>query len=105
MDAGTRIIDKRKNWEARVEMAVFKLPKEQLGTYDKLVYAILCGHANREGSAKLFVGTIADEASCSTRQIRRSLAILESCHLLSRHAHIRPETGQTYNIYEVYGLD
>ena len=48
-DTGARIIDKRRNWEARVEMAVFKRSSSELSAYDKLVYAILCGHANRYG--------------------------------------------------------
>ena len=37
---GVKIVDKRKNWEARVEMTVFKRPSNELSTYDKLVYAI-----------------------------------------------------------------
>jgi hypothetical protein len=104
MDTGARIVDKRKNWEARVEMAVLKLPKEELGTYEKLVYVILCGHANREGGVRLFIKTIADEASCSDRQVQRALSALEGCHLLARHAQVTP-SGQTYNMYEVYGIE
>jgi hypothetical protein len=86
-------------------MAVFKLPSSELSTYDKLVYAILCGHANREGNARLYVATIAAEASCSTRQVRRALTKLESCHLLARCFRNIPGRGQTCNIYEVYGYD
>jgi predicted transcriptional regulator len=103
-DAGARIVDKRKNWEARVEMAVFKLPKCELSTYDKLVYAILCGHANRDGNAMLYVRTIAEEASCSERQAQRALSNLETRGLLVR----KPQNHngrQTFNIYEVYGFD
>jgi len=102
---GTQIIDKRKNWEARVEMAIFKLPKNELSTYDKLVYAILCGHANRDGNAMLYVRTIADEASCSERQVQRALANLEARHLLVRRSQNIAGQGQTFNIYEVYGFD
>jgi hypothetical protein len=104
-DSGGCVVDKRKHWEARVEMAVFKLPSGELSTYDKLVYAILCGHANREGNARLYVATIAAEASCSTRQVRRALTKLESCHLLARRFRNIPGRGQTCNIYEVYGYD
>ena len=104
MDSGVKVVDKRKTWEARVEMAVLKLPKEELGTYEKLVYTILCGHANRDGSARLFIKTIADEASCSDRQVQRALSALEACHLLARHAQVN-QSGQTYNIYEVYGIE
>jgi hypothetical protein len=104
-DAGARVVDKRKNWEARVEMAVFKLPLSELSTYDKLVYAILCGHANRDGNAMLYVRTIAEEASCSERQTRRALSNLEARHLLIRRPQSAAGQGQTFNIYEVYGSD
>ena len=104
-DFGVRIVDKRKNWEARVEMAVFKRPSSELSTYDKLVYAILCGHANRDGNAMLYVKTIAKEASCSERQARRALANLEVRRLLVRHSQNVAGQGQTYNIYEIYGFD
>jgi hypothetical protein len=104
-DAGAKIIDKRRNWEARVEMAVFKLPSSELSTYDKLVYAILCGHANRDGNAMLYVKTIADEASCSERQARRALSALEARRLLVRRPQSASGQGQTFNIYEVYGFD
>jgi predicted transcriptional regulator len=103
-EAGARIVDKRKNWEARVEMAVFKLPKNELSAYDKLVYAILCGHANRDGNAMLYVRTIAEEASCSERQAQRALSNLEACGLLVRIPQNR-NGRQTFNIYEVYGFD
>jgi hypothetical protein len=103
-DAGARVVDKRKSWEARVEMAIFRLPKEELGAYEKLVYAILCGHADRDRNARLYVGTIADEASCSDRQVRRALASLEACNLLARKAQVSPD-GQSCNVYEVYGAE
>ncbi|MCL2009139.1 MAG: helix-turn-helix domain-containing protein [Synergistaceae bacterium] len=104
-DGGVRIVDKRKNWEARVEMAVFKRPASELSTYDKLVYAILCGHANRDGNATLYVRTIAEEASCSERQVRRVLANLEVRRLLVRRPQYIAGQGQTFNIYEIYGYD
>jgi predicted transcriptional regulator len=85
-DAGARVIDKRRNWEARVEMAVFKRPSNELSAYDKLVYAILCGHANRDGNAMLYVRTIAEEASCSERQAQRAMSNLETRGLLVRRA-------------------
>jgi hypothetical protein len=103
-DAGAKIIDRRKNWEARVEMAVFKRPQSELSAYDKLVYAILCGHANRDGNAMLYVRTIAEEASCSERQAQRAMSNLETRGLLVRRA--QNQNGrQTFNIYEVYGFD
>ena len=104
-DNGARIVDKRKNWEARVEMAVFKRPSSELSTYDKLAYAILCGHANRDGNAVLYVKTIAEEASCSERQVRRALANLEARRLLIRRPQNVSGQGQTFNIYEIYGFD
>jgi hypothetical protein len=104
-DRGARIVDKRKNWEARVEMAIFKLPKNVLSTYDKLVYAILCGHADRDGNAMLYVKTIAREASCSERQARRALSNLENRHLLLRRPQNTEGQGQIFNVYEVYGFD
>jgi hypothetical protein len=75
LDTAARIVDKRKNWEARVEMAIFKRPSNEMSTYDKLVYAILCGHANRDGNASVYVKTIAEEASCSERQVQRAVSI------------------------------
>jgi hypothetical protein len=103
-DAGAKIIDKRRNWEARVEMAIFRRPQNELSAYDKLVYAILCGHANRDGNAMLYVRTIAEEASCSERQAQRALASLETRGLLVRRA--QNQNGrQTFNVYEVYGFD
>jgi hypothetical protein len=104
-DAGAKIIDKRRNWEARVEMAILKRPSSELSVYDKLVYAILCGHANRDGNAMLYVRTIAEEASCSERQARRALSALEARHLLVRRPQSAAGQGQTFNIYEVYGFD
>ena len=104
-DVGVKIIDKRKNWEARVEMAVFRLSKDQLGTYEKLVYAILCGHSNKSGDAMLYAKTIADEASCSDRQVRRALANLEACRLIIRKAQYGQDGGRVFNIYEVYGIE
>jgi len=104
-DTGARIVDKRKNWEARVEMAVFKRPANELSTYDKLVYAILCGHSNRDGNAMLYVKTIAEEASCSERQVQRALSNLEACNLLIRRSQNLPGRGQIFNVYEVYGFD
>ena len=104
-DVGARIVDRRKNWEARVEMAVFKRPSSELSTYDKLVYAILCGHSNRDGTAMLYVKTIAEEASCSERQVQRALSNLEFCHLLVRRFQNAPGRGQIANVYEVYGFD
>jgi hypothetical protein len=105
IDTGARVVDKRKNWEARIEMAIFKRPSNELSTYDKLVYAILCGHANRDGNAMLYVRTIAEEASCSERQVRRALSALEARHLLRRRHQSAAGQGQTFNIYEVYGFD
>jgi DNA-binding transcriptional MocR family regulator len=103
-DAGARVVDRRKNWEARVEMAVFKRPSNELSAYDKLVYAILCGHANRDGNAMLYVRTIAEEASCSERQAQRAMSNLEKRGLLVRRAQ-NHNGRQTFNIYEVYGFD
>jgi predicted transcriptional regulator len=84
-------------------MMIFKRPSNELSTYDKLVYAILCGHANRDGNAMLYVRTIAEEASCSERQAQRALSNLETRGLLIR----KPQTHngrQTFNVYEVYGF-
>jgi hypothetical protein len=85
-------------------MAIFKRPSCELSAYDKLVYAILCGHANRDGNAMLYVKTIAEEASCSERQTQRALANLEARGLLIRRAQNR-NGRQIFNIYEVYGFD
>ena len=104
-DSGARVVDRRRNWEARVEMMILKRPTNELSAYDKLVYTILCGHANRDGNATLYVRTIAEEASCSERQARRALSTLEARHLLVRRPQITAGQGQTFNLYEVYGFD
>lgn len=104
-DTPLRIVDKRRNWEARVEMLVLRLPKSVLGTHDKLVYTVLCGHADRGGDAGVYVRTIADEASCSERQVRYSLAKLEKRGLLVRRPSYKPDGAQTFNIYEIYGIE
>jgi hypothetical protein len=85
-------------------MAIFKRPSNELSAYDKLVYAILCGHANRDGNAMLYVRTIAEEASCSERQAQRALSNLETRGLLIRKSQ-NHNGRQTFNIYEVYGFD
>jgi hypothetical protein len=103
-DTGAQIVDRRRNWEARVEMAIFKRPSNELSTYDKLVYAILCGHANRDGNAMLYVRTVAEEASCSERQTQRSLSNLETRGLLVRRPH-NHNGRQSFNIYEIYGFE
>ena len=105
MEKTSKLIDKRKNWEARVEMAVFEISKDELGTYDKLVYAILCGHANRAGNAWPRVSLLAAEASCSERQVQRALSNLEARGLLVRIPQITDIDGQIANIYEIYGVD
>jgi hypothetical protein len=104
-DTPLRIVDKRRNWEARVEMLVLRLPKSVLGAHDKLVYTVLCGHADRDCEAGVYVRTIADEASCSERQVRYSLAKLEKRGLLVRRPSYKPDGGQTFNIYEIYGIE
>jgi hypothetical protein len=53
----------------------------------------------------LYVRTIAEEASCSERQVRRALSTLEARHLLIRRPQNVAGQGQTFNIYEVYGFD
>ena len=100
-----RIIDTRRNWEARVEMKILGKPKSEMSTYDKLVYVALCGHANRDGGAFPYVSTLADEASCSTRQVFRALANLEARGLIARNPQITVEKGQVCTLYEVRGLE
>jgi deoxyribonuclease-4 len=33
-DTGAHVVDKRRNWETRVEMMIFKRPSNELSTYD-----------------------------------------------------------------------
>ena len=100
-----QLIDRRRNWEARVEMELLKLPKEQLTTHDKLVYVVLCGHAGRNGGAFPNAATLAEEASCSTRQVFRALSVLEKRGLVVRSTQILPGRGQICNLYEIHGFE
>lgn len=99
------LIDRRRNWEARVEMNVLEFPKEELSTYDKLVYVALCGYANREGSAFPTVERLACNASCSERQVFRALAVLEERGLVVRTPRILPGKGQVGTLYEIHGFE
>jgi DNA-binding transcriptional MocR family regulator len=100
-EARTVVADKRENWEARVQMAVITLPKNELSIYDKMAYAILCGHANRDGNAMLRVRTLAAEVGCSERQAQRALANLKACGLLTRSPQFS-NGRRIFNICKVY---
>lgn len=99
-----RIIDRR-SWEARVEVNILKIDKDILSTHDKLVYVVLCGHANKNGEAWPSIASIAQSASCSDRQVQRSLTTLEACGLVIRTEQIDAKGVHTSNIYEIYGFD
>lgn len=95
-----KILDARKKtWEARVEMSVFRC--KGIGTYEKLLYSILCGFADKNGCAFPTVKYLAELASCSDRQVRRALGGLESAGLVSRHPQKGPN-GQIANVYMIH---
>ncbi len=97
------LIDRRRSWETRSSMDIINRPKEELGVYEKMVYVVLCGYADRSGSAFPTVATIACGASCSTRQVFRALKILEKCGLLVRTPRYVEGKGQVGNLYALYG--
>ena len=45
------LVDRRRSWETRSSMDIINRPKEELGIYEKMVYVVLCGYADRSGSA------------------------------------------------------
>jgi predicted transcriptional regulator len=99
------VVDQRKNWESRVEMNILNLPKEELGTYDKLLYTLLCGYANYQKIAFPSVKRLANGVSCSIRQIYTALRVLEEAGLVIRKKRFDNQGAQIGNIYEIYGAN
>jgi hypothetical protein len=101
--SSNRLVDKRRHWEARVEMDILRIP--DLGAYEKLIYVALCGYADRNGTAFPTVQTLAEMASCSKRQVFRALVVLENCRLVVRIPQIIAGRGQFASIYEVHDFE
>lgn len=71
-----RIIDMRNNPSGLVRVGISR--DRRLSVYDKLVYAVLCAFESMQGQdPRPSVSMIAEYASCSERQVRRSLAALK----------------------------
>lgn len=100
-----RIIDRRKNWEARAEMAILERPSEELCTYDKMLYVALCGFASHNGMAFPSVARLAQIVSCSERSIYKSLDKLEEVALVVRHHQFGKNGGQKVTLYEIFGSE
>ncbi|MDR1621693.1 MAG: helix-turn-helix domain-containing protein, partial [Synergistaceae bacterium] len=97
------LIDKRRHWEARVEMNILRIP--ELTAYEKLVYIVLCGHADRSGGAFPSIAVLAQFSSCSKRQVFRALIMLEKCGLVGRIPRVVPGKGQICNLYEIHDFE
>jgi hypothetical protein len=78
-----QIKDRRNYPFCIVELRV--LQDEDLSTYDKMIYITLCSFASaRDRECFPAIGTIARRASCSERQVRISLGVLEALGYIAR---------------------
>lgn len=93
-----QIKDKRNHPFCIVETPV--LVDEALSTYDKMIYVVLCSFASARNQ-KCFpsVSTIAGRASCSERQVRRALTVLEQRGYIERDFSLGHAT--TYGILDL----
>lgn len=95
-----KLIDRRQiGWIACVEMSVYDVPG--LGAYEKLVYTILCGFANKDGVAFPTIQTLAMKASCSDRKVQQVLRSLEECGLIAQTERFIGNQ-QKSNLYEIH---
>jgi predicted transcriptional regulator len=72
---------KKGKWMVCFENTILEL---DLSVYEKMVYAVLCSHAQKEGPAFPSIKTIAKEASCSRSKVFEALKKLEEIGLISR---------------------
>ena len=89
------------NSTANFHIAVIK--DKSLSYLDKIVYIVLCSHADneaRECSPK--VATIAEEASCSQRTVHKSLNNLEKHGVVSRKRRFA-DHRQISSLYKIIG--
>ncbi|GEM_PF-5650853 len=97
-----RIEDRRRFQDFRVETALLK---SDLSIYERMVYVVLCSYASREGECFPSVGTIAESAGCSERQVQRALQRLENLRVIRKSAAYRPGTSrQLANLYTLVGF-
>ena len=97
-----RIEDRRRFQDFRVETALLK---SDLTIYERMVYVVLCSYASREGECFPSVGTIAESAGCSERQVQRALQRLEDLRVIRKSAVYRPGTSrQLANLYTLVGF-
>ena len=93
-----QIKDKRNHPFCIVEIPF--LLDEGLSTHDKMIYVVLCSFASvRNQKCYPSVPTIAGRASCSERQVRRSLLVLEECGYIEREFAVGHAT--TYSILDI----
>ena len=87
------------NSTANFHIAVIK--DKSLSYLDKIVYIVLCSHADneaRECSPK--VALIAEEASCSPRAVHKSLNVLEERGFIQRIHRFSPNI-QISSLYKI----
>jgi len=83
-----------------VDQAV--LLSENLDSYDKAVYAILCSYANNEdGSCFPAYNLLARKAGCSRSKVIRVIANLESKGLIQKRTRYNSNGDNTSNLYVI----
>ena len=71
-------------WFAKVDIKVIR--DQELSNLDKVVYAVLCTHADSVGASIVRINTIAKEANCSDRSVKYSLKkLVEKGYLQIEH--------------------
>ncbi len=98
---GIHIRDRRIVRFARVDLPI--IMATDLTTYEKMVYVALCAFASREDTCYPSVKKLAEAASCSDRQVRRCLDVLERRGFIAREERFCSDEGQTSNIYDIIG--
>ena len=98
MSGPVQIKDRRTHPFCIVETPV--LMDSGLSTHDKMIYVVLCSFASaRNRECYPSVATIAKRASCSERQVRRSLTVLEERRYIEREFALGHAT--TYGILDL----
>lgn len=87
----------KKSWRAMVEMDFFSLPG--LSVYEKIVYTLLCGFADRAGECFPCAQRVAAMAGCSARQVQRATASLEARGLIVKRPRFNENGEQMSNLY------
>jgi hypothetical protein len=72
----------KKKWGVCFENTILEL---DLSIYEKMVYIVLCAHAQKDGPTSPCVKTIAEELSCSKTKVFEVLNRLEKIGIITRN--------------------